>query len=228
MFLRNQRGLTSTKLGLKRNLLIRSVDISQKLLFHNESNSNCAAFNYIDQINKFNTRVCYILLYRSIFKNYCYVGHFNIWTFLNVLRRRHDFPWTYFLNQKLASLSYQRLKTLLPFVKCRSMLYYSRKWIIQVRVVFRFSHSLRALIWHNWLGKRKFGRTQINTLRDDIYSSRRMRGIIMQVFLQAWLSWWSVGLSRGRSWVQLRPDQHSGSLNKWGESAAFVISSAIG
>ena len=38
-----------------------------------------------------------------------------------------------------------------------------------------------------------------------------------------WLSWLSTGLSRGRSWVQLRPDQHSGSLNNWGESAALVI-----
>ena len=27
---------------------------------------------------------------------------------------------------------------------------------------------------------------------------------------------------------RLRPDQHSGSLNNWGESAAFVISSANG
>ena len=36
------------------------------------------------------------------------------------------------------------------------------------------------------------------------------------------------GLSRGRSRVQLRPDQHSGSLNNWGESAAFVITSANG
>ena len=36
------------------------------------------------------------------------------------------------------------------------------------------------------------------------------------------------GLSRGRSWVQLRPDQHLGSLNNWGGSAAFVITSANG
>ena len=43
-----------------------------------------------------------------------------------------------------------------------------------------------------------------------------------------WLSWLSTGLSRGRSWDQLRPDQHSGSLNNWGESAAFVITSANG
>ena len=43
-----------------------------------------------------------------------------------------------------------------------------------------------------------------------------------------WLSWLSTGLSRGRSWVQLRPDQHSGSLNNWGESAAFVTTSANG
>ena len=43
-----------------------------------------------------------------------------------------------------------------------------------------------------------------------------------------WLSWLSTGLSRGRSWVQLRPDQHSGSLNNWEESAAFVITSANG
>ena len=41
-----------------------------------------------------------------------------------------------------------------------------------------------------------------------------------------WLSWLSTGLSRGRSWVQLQQDQHSGSLNNWGESAAFVITSA--
>ena len=43
-----------------------------------------------------------------------------------------------------------------------------------------------------------------------------------------WLSWLSTGLSRGRSWVQLRPDQHSGSWNNWGESAAFVTTSANG
>ena len=41
--------------------------------------------------------------------------------------------------------------------------------------------------------------------------------------LSAWLSWLSTGLSRRRSWVQLRPDQHAGSLNNWGECAAFVI-----
>ena len=43
-----------------------------------------------------------------------------------------------------------------------------------------------------------------------------------------WLSWLSTGLSRGRSRVQFRPDQHSGSLNNWGESAAFVTTSANG
>ena len=32
----------------------------------------------------------------------------------------------------------------------------------------------------------------------------------------------------GRSWVRLRPDQHSGSLSNWRESAAFVITSAHG
>ena len=43
-----------------------------------------------------------------------------------------------------------------------------------------------------------------------------------------WLSWLNTGLSRGRSWVQLRPDQHSRSLNWWGKSAAFVMRSANG
>ena len=36
---------------------------------------------------------------------------------------------------------------------------------------------------------------------------------------------WAPGCHAG---VQLRPDQHSGSLNNWGESAAFVITSANG
>ena len=43
-----------------------------------------------------------------------------------------------------------------------------------------------------------------------------------------WLCWLSTGLPCGRSWVRLRPDQHSGSLNTWGKSAAFVITSANG
>ena len=30
-------------------------------------------------------------------------------------------------------------------------------------------------------------------------------------FAHRWLKWLSIGLSRGRSWVQLRSDQHSGS-----------------
>ena len=43
-----------------------------------------------------------------------------------------------------------------------------------------------------------------------------------------WLSSLSIGLSGGRSWVQLWPDQHSGSIDNWGESSAFVITSANG
>ena len=39
---------------------------------------------------------------------------------------------------------------------------------------------------------------------------------------------YSAGLLCGRSRVQIRPDQHSGSLNNWVESAAFVIISANG
>ena len=44
-----------------------------------------------------------------------------------------------------------------------------------------------------------------------------------------WLSWLSIGLLCGRSWDQkLQPDQHSGSLNNWGESAAFIMTYANG
>lgn len=46
----------------------------------------------------------------------------------------------------------------------------SGKGMIQVRVVFRFSHSLRTLIWHNWPAKWEFGRTQINTLTRAWYA----------------------------------------------------------
>ena len=45
---------------------------------------------------------------------------------------------------------------------------------------------------------------------------------------QRWLSWLSIGLSRVKSWVRLRPDQHSGSLNNLRISAAFVITLANG
>ena len=34
---------------------------------------------------------------------------------------------------------------------------------------------------------------------------------ILQTHRDRWLSWLSIGLSCGRSWVQLRPNQHSGS-----------------
>ena len=42
------------------------------------------------------------------------------------------------------------------------------------------------------------------------------------------LSWLSIGLLCGRSWVRLWPDQHSWSQNNWGKSAAFVITFANG
>ena len=48
--------------------------------------------------------------------------------------------------------------------------------------------------------------------------------IIDQVSSVGWASDYRAG---GRGFKP-RPDQHSGSLNNWGESAAFVITSANG
>ena len=62
----------------------------------------------------------------------------------------------------------------------------------------------------------------------SLKQSVALRWLSWCVTAHRWLSWLSTGLLRGRSWVQLRPDQHSGSLNNWGESAAFVIISANG
>ena len=67
-----------------------------------------------------------------------------------------------------------------------------------------FSHFMSLLRLPDWFCFFWFGPTTFNP---------RLSGL-------------SIGLSRGRSWVQLRPDQHSGSLNNWGESAAFVMTSA--
>ena len=104
--------------------------------------------------------------------------------------------------------------------------------------------------WQREREKNQFGRhTRMFPYRDSCrktkyYTQENLRGckiecgvwnsgmdliiwaVCMDTDAHRWLSWLSIGLSYGRSWIRLRPAHHSGSWNNSGESATFAITFA--
>ena len=80
------------------------------------------------------------------------------------------------------------------------LLYYSKKWLLFLLVPKKDIPLFTNILLYTKCS---------NTHPENLFFFGKQSGPVF--IAHRWLSWLSIGLSCGRSWVRLRPDQHSGS-----------------